>query len=52
MVQGGGPGGGDQALGQLHAELRVQREVVVRSQEVQVNVFHLTTSGSVVEGGR
>ena len=47
----GQPGGVDQALSELHAELSVQGEVVVRGQEVQVNVFNLAPCAIVIQGG-
>ena len=51
-VAGPGPGGVDEALRQLHAQLGVEREVVVGSQEIQLDVFHLTRGSSLIQGGR
>ena len=46
------PGGVDEALRQLHTQLRVEGEVVVGSEEIQVDVFHLTRGPILIEGGR
>ena len=46
------PGGVDEALRQLHAQLRVEREVMVGSEEIQVDVFHLTRGPILIQGGR
>ena len=46
------PGGVDQALRQLHAQLRVEGEVVVGGEEIQVDAFHLTRGPILIQGGR
>ena len=46
------PGGVDEALRQLHAQLRVEREVMVGSEEIQIDVFHLTRGPILIQGGR
>ena len=46
-----GSGGGEEGLGQLHAQLRVEGELVVGGEEIQVDVFHLTHGPILIQGG-
>ena len=50
-LSGARPGGVDQALRQLHAQLRVEGELVVGGEEIQVDVFHLTHGPILIQGG-